>query len=332
MIRERLGRRPFSLVFRCKYPSHADDYEPRLIGSRQIRDLQISVSQPFGEAFQSFVQAIGSLGVALYFSWSLTLVVVCSVPLIYIVMAFLSRLLSKSAHEQSDKLQEALKYVTNAITSIESVKCFNGERFELQRYSNAIARAGRLYHRQANFRSMQLGFMQFTTLSIFVQGFWYGSHLVISGQRNAGQIVTTFWAAMMAVQGITGFLPQFIVLQKGKVAGARLRSLMAQISEADSATEVGGDEKPERCIGDLQLQKVCNFACPDYHSTDSIGVLCIPIPTRTDCHTRSFDGVPSWANHICDWKKWVREEHTGPAPCAILPTRLWSNPPRWSAS
>lgn len=171
-------------------------------------------------------------------------------------MAFLSRGLSKRAHEQGDALQQALNIVTNSVRGIETVKCFNGERFELVRYKKIIDRAGRLYNSQANFRSLQLGIMEFFTLSVFVQGFWYGSHLVISGERNAGQVITTFWAALMAIQGITGFLPQFIVLQKGKVAGARLRVLMAQISKKDSKTETDGHQKPERCNGNVKFKEV----------------------------------------------------------------------------
>lgn len=227
-----------------------------LTGSRQIRDLQLSVSQPFGEAVQCVVQALGAIGVAFYSSWNLTLVVICSVPIIYLIMAYLSKMLSKRAHEQSDRLQQAVKYVTNAIRSIETVKCFNGERFEVQRYTSAIGIAGRLYKSQANLRSLQLGVMQFFTLSIFVQGFWYGSTLVISGQKNAGQVLTTFWAALLAATAVTEFLPQFIVLQKGRVAGARLRALVGQISKSDSLMETEGHKKPAGCAGEIKFEEV----------------------------------------------------------------------------
>jgi ATP-binding cassette subfamily B (MDR/TAP) protein 1 len=230
--------------------------------SRQIRDLQLSVSQPFGEAVQCIVQALGAIGVAFYSSWNLTLVVICSVPIVYLLMTYLSKLLSKRAHEHSDKLQQALKYVTNAIQSIEMVKCFNGERFEVQRYTSAIDLAGRLYKRQANIRSLQLGVIQFFTLSIFVQGFWYGSNLVRSGQKDAGQVLTTFWAALLAVTAVTEFLPQFIILQKGKVAGARLRALMGQISRSDSMMEAEGHERPAHCAGDVVFENVSHIPAP----------------------------------------------------------------------
>ncbi|KAH8702984.1 P-loop containing nucleoside triphosphate hydrolase protein [Phaeosphaeriaceae sp. PMI808] len=221
-----------------------------------IRELQLSLSAPFGEGIQCLIQGLGALGVALYYSWNLTLVVLSSVPLIYLFQSFLARRLSIRVNEQAGKLQSALKYITNAIQNIETVKCFNGEQQELHSFSGITALAARAYLRVANLRSMQIGTMQFLTLSIFVQGFWYGSYLVSSGDLSAGQVITTFWAALMAIMGITGFLPQFIVMQKGKVAGARLRLLMKQMSASDKRQEVGGHLKPLRCLGDIEFRDV----------------------------------------------------------------------------
>jgi ATP-binding cassette subfamily B (MDR/TAP) protein 1 len=224
--------------------------------SRHIRDLQLSVSAPMGEGTQCIIQGLGALGVAFYYSWNLTLVILCTVPLIYLVQAFIAHRLSIRANEQEDKLQSALKYLTNAIQSIETVKCFNGELYELKIFDDITSLAATIYMRVANLRSTQIGVMQFFTLSVFVQGFWYGTHLVRNGDRNVGQVITTFWAALMAIQGITGFLPQFIVLQKGKSAGAHLDLLMNQISASDQHCGMEGKLKPLRCPGDVEFREV----------------------------------------------------------------------------
>lgn len=136
------------------------------------------------------------------------------------------------------------------------MKCFNGERYELHTFTNVTAVAAAIYMRVANLRSIQIGVMQFFTLSVFVQGFWYGTYLVKQGDRNVGQVITTFWAALMAIQGITGFLPQFIVMQKGKSAGAHLGLLMNQISASDQHHEMVGQLRPARCPGDIEFRQV----------------------------------------------------------------------------
>ncbi|CAI6336087.1 unnamed protein product [Periconia digitata] len=227
----------------------------------QIRDLQLSVSQPLGEVSQCVFGTIASLAVALYSSWNLTLVVICSVPIVYIILSFLSIALGKRAHEQGEMLRHALGIVTDTISHIEAVKYFNGEHSQLQKYVNAISRSGRAYKKLANLRSMQLGFTQFFVLSIFVQGFWYGSSLVMKGNKNPGQVLTTFWAALMTVHSVTAFLPQFIVLQKGKVAGARLKAMVARMSKDDFGTETTGDIRPQHTLGNIEFRRV-SFSYP----------------------------------------------------------------------
>jgi ATP-binding cassette subfamily B (MDR/TAP) protein 1 len=163
------------------------------------------------------------------------------------------------AHEHAEKLQSALKYVTTAVTSIETVKCFNGERYELHVFSNIITLAANLYKWVANLRSIQIGIMQFFTLSVFVQGFWYGSHLADIGDKTPGEVFITFWAVLMAMSGMTQIMPQLIVLQKGKTAGAKLSLLMKQMSISDQQLESQGQMRPARCSGDIEFRKVLFF-------------------------------------------------------------------------
>ena len=223
---------------------------------RHICDLQLSLSTPFGEAAQCVVQSLGALGVAFYYSWSLTLVITCTVPLIAIVQSFLDTHLSIRVQKHAAKLESVLKYFTSAIQNIETVKSFNGEKHELQNFRKLVTRAGRLYNRVANYRSMQIGFMQFSTLLVFFQAFWYGDHLVRTGNINIGQVITTFWAALMAIQGVTGILPQFIVLQKGKIAAARLRLLMMPALTDNRQQDLRDPIKPAQIVGDIEFRKV----------------------------------------------------------------------------
>ncbi|KAF1934364.1 uncharacterized protein M421DRAFT_51098 [Didymella exigua CBS 183.55] len=227
----------------------------------QIRDLQLSVSAPLGEGLQCVIAAIIAIGVALYFSWSLTLVAICTVPLIYLVEAYLSKRLNARTHEQAIQLQMALKHITNAIQNIETVKCYNGQEHELQAFTKTHTIAANLYKRVANLRSMQIGLIQFFTFTVFVQGFAYGSYLIRTGRNDVSSVITTFWAALLAIGGITGFLPQFIVMQKGKVSGSTLRAMMEQMSREDAPHEQQGEFKPATCPGDIELRRV-TFSYP----------------------------------------------------------------------
>lgn len=196
------------------------------------------------------------MGVAFYHSWNLTLVIICTVPVIYLAEAYLSKKLNARTHEQASQLQLALKYITNAIQSIETVKCYNSQSYELQAFTKTTSLAANLYKCVANLRSMQIGLIQFFTFTIFVQGFAYGSHLIRTGKLDTSSVITTFWAALLAIGGITGFLPQFIVMQKGKVSGSKLRVLIEQISKEKTPHEGQGEFMPSRCPGDVEFRRV----------------------------------------------------------------------------
>lgn len=154
-------------------------------------------------------------------------------------------------------LQVALKYMTTAISNIEAVKSLNGEQYELYIFEKTAGLAARLYRRVANFQSMQIGIMQFFTISIFVQGFWYGKYLVDNGDGEASDILTTFWSVLMGTSSLASVMPQSVVLTKGREAGANLAMLMEHNPTSGQHLESRGHIKPVRCLGTIEFSKVC---------------------------------------------------------------------------
>ncbi|OJD36870.1 abc transporter [Diplodia corticola] len=231
---------------------------PRL--QTQIRELQLSLSQPLGGICENLATTLLCLGMALYYSWRITLVILCVVPVAVVAVAFLSTRLQPNIDKQVDKLQEALKYAIGAIRSIETVKVFNGQDYEVWKYTNVAREAASYYVRQANLNALQMSLMSFVSFSMFIQGFWYGSTLLDKGQ-TPGQVLTTFWAALMACQAFMSILPQFLVMEKGRAAGAKLRAVMVHGSKGQEESRPGEGLKPDHCAGDFELKNIC-FSYP----------------------------------------------------------------------
>ncbi|KAH0364982.1 putative ABC transporter, partial [Aureobasidium melanogenum] len=225
---------------------------PRL--QAQIRDLQLATAQPFGELVTSAAGAAASLGLALYTSWKLTLVIISTAPVIVLVVGYLGSSMQQSVTKQQEKLTEALKFVSNAINTIETVKCFNGQEHELSKYSSRLREAASWYYRVVNANAQQFGFVGFMTLAMFVQGFYYGGVQVDKHEKNTGDVVTTFFSAISAFQAISGVLPQMIVLQKGRTAGSTLRAIMAQMAKDPNSLPSLPLLKPSRCDGNIEFR------------------------------------------------------------------------------
>ena len=216
----------------------------------------MATSQPLGFVVQYSVTAAAALGVAFYYSWNLTLVTLATVPFAGLMLSFISARMQPSIEAQQEHLSVASKYASHAISAIDTVKCYNGQDHETWHFACAIRRAARCYLVQARANALQIGFVRLVILSMFVQGFWYGSTLVGPGGKNSGQIVTTFWSALMATQSIEQILPQMLVLEKGRAAGATLKAVGMRIERGRRVTSMAGNFVPSHCCGDIEFRDV----------------------------------------------------------------------------
>jgi len=203
--------------------------------------------------FHGTITTLASLGVAMYYCWSLTLVVMASAPLTAVILAFISARMQPYILGQVKAMEEASKTAIGAFAAIETVKLFNGQEVEIARYMEPLRSAYEFYMKQVRTNTFQNGFATFMTYTVFVQGFWYGSHLVSTGKESAGTIVTTFFSALTAAQAIQAVLPQFQVMEKGRAAGTALRLLAEDFKQNENRDT---DTSSETCVGHIEFRDV----------------------------------------------------------------------------
>jgi ATP-binding cassette, subfamily B (MDR/TAP), member 1 len=116
--------------------------------------------------------------------------------------------------------------------------------------------AARYYMKQALSNSLQIGFVRFITTAMLVQGFWYGGTLVRTGNTSAGDVLTAFWACLMATKAVEDILPHMIVLEKGRAAGAAMAIILEQMSRGSKVKGNTGRSAPKFCEGDIEVREV----------------------------------------------------------------------------
>lgn len=216
----------------------------------------MGTSQPLGFCVDYTVQAIASLGVCFYYSWRVTIVTLAGVPLCAIGLSFLASKLQLSIIGQEQEMTKASSFAVNALSSIDSVKCFNGQKFEVRQYTSAVARAAKFYLKQARNNGLQMGLVQCITTSMFVQGFWYGSYLVRKGDSTTGAVVTAFWSCLMVTKAWEDILPHLNVLGKGQAAGIALEAILAQVEKGGKVARSTTGVTPRFCEGDIEIRQV----------------------------------------------------------------------------
>jgi len=202
------------------------------------------------------VQALASIGFAFYTSWNLSLVILAGLPISAVIMSLINSMMQPSIIAQEAELSLVSKIANGALSAIDTVKCFNGQAFELAQYKPVVMRAAKYYMKQALSNSLQIGFVRFITTAMFVQGFWYGSHLVSTGKASASDVLTTFWACLMATKAIEDILPHMIVLEKGRAAGAAMKIILEQMSQGTKVERRTDQSAPKFCEGDIVVRNV----------------------------------------------------------------------------
>lgn len=224
-----------------------------LIKYRQIRELQLGVSQPLGFLVYEIFGSLAALILAFYYSWKLTLVLIAAFPIAAFILAFITRPLGPAIETQKLELTRASKYANTAITAISVVKAYNGQDHEVWQYFDTIKHVAASYLVQARVNALQFGIVKFVMMVIFVQGFWFGLYLVNHGLQP-GNILTAFYACLTAMQAVEILLPQWLVLTKGMSAGATLKAIRDEMRNQQREKRTVKYDNPESCSGDIEIK------------------------------------------------------------------------------
>jgi ATP-binding cassette subfamily B (MDR/TAP) protein 1 len=203
-----------------------------------------------GLIFQFVITFVVSLIIALKASWSLTLIVLASLPVIIVVVALVAPRMQRNINLEKTHLSHAASHLIRAVTAIATVKAFNAQAHEIARFDTILNLASTAYLRLAQINGLQQGIVRFVVLAMFVQGFWYGGSLVSSGALQPGAVIMVFWSSLMAVSALQNISPQIIVLEKGKVASSEL-ALLCPSSHDRSEPEVKAKK-----VGDIEFKNV----------------------------------------------------------------------------
>ncbi len=228
---------------------------------RQLEDFQIGNSQPLGFVVQSLLTCVFSLGVALWKSWSLTLVILASTPFVVTIAALCSRRCQTHIENEKLYLSEASSVVQRVAEAINTVKAFNAEAQEYESFGEFTLLALNAYTKLARVIAIQQGLIRFFVLAMFVQGFWFGTFLLRKNMVAPGDILTVFYSCLTAVESLSNLSPQVIVLEKGKSAGQSLVSFQHDNLQYNKRYSETSDKPPRSCRGDIEFKNV-TFSYP----------------------------------------------------------------------
>ena len=224
---------------------------------------------------QYLTTTLTSLILAFYWSPLLTLVILSVLPILIIVQGFSQALAGPRLAHERNLLARAASLVSRAATNIGALKASNAQSHE----SSLLACIPAALPALPAIWGATAGASQFVTMAMFVQGFWFGAHLVRQGKIQPGGVMSVFWTCLIATSNLQMAVPLLVVLAKGKIAAAELASLIAFSTPTPSAVSSdieNSNPKSHKC------QILRRITPPRFTGDFCITNITFAYPTRPD--------------------------------------------------
>ncbi|SPO29715.1 related to STE6 - ABC transporter [Ustilago trichophora] len=227
--------------------------------ARECDDVRVAVSRELGDVIQHVTTAIASLVLAMYTSWSLTLVILASIPVV-LIMTIVTEI-GGAPWLQRERIStaHATSMVERVVEAINTVKAFNAQKKETNRFQAELKNGSKSYRRMLLWWAVRYGSTGGLVFATFVQGFWYGSYLVSKGKITPGQVMTVFMSSLLVSSTLNEIVQALTYIDKGKIGAANLINLMN--SSDDSYRHHNIDKSKEQ----RSSQMTSSISLSEYH-------------------------------------------------------------------
>ena len=139
---------------------------------------------------RNVVKVIGVLFFMIKISWKLSVITLVSIPVISIISEAFGEKYRKVAEKVQNSLAKANENAVEAIANIRTVRNFAAEEQEIQRYSERLNVAYKLYKQQGILVCVYRWSTEVTDLAMKLLILYYGGHLVIQNDLSGGSLLS----------------------------------------------------------------------------------------------------------------------------------------------
>jgi subfamily B ATP-binding cassette protein MsbA len=227
---ERLLRLPVSFYDK----TNSGQLVTRLI--YHVEQVSVAATKGLTVLIQDTVIVIGSIGVMLFYSWQLTMIVLVAAPIIAGLIAYISRRFRKLSKQIQEQVGEVTQISNEAISATRDIRIFNGQEYESKRFEEVNDLNHKSYMKRIVTERLSMPIVQFImaiALAIVVYSATHGDMLETFTPGRFMAFMTAMIALLDPVKRLTGVSA---VLQGGIAAGESIFSLLDEAPEKDKGT------------------------------------------------------------------------------------------------
>ncbi|XP_051565285.1 bile salt export pump isoform X2 [Myxocyprinus asiaticus] len=224
--------------------------------------VQGATGSQIGMIVNSLTNIGASFIIAYYFSWKLSLVVTCFLPLIGLSGVFQAKMLTGFANEDKKALEAAGQVSSEAMTNIRTVAGLAKEKQFVSQYEQQLEAPYKAAKNKAHVYGICFAFAQCVIFMAYAASFRYGGYLV----SNEGlqymlvfRVISALVISGTALGRASSFTPDYA---KAKIAAAQLFKLLDRVPKISNADGQSWDDFKGR----VEF-KGCRFTYPSRPDT-----------------------------------------------------------------
>lgn len=203
-----------------------------------VEQVSLAATKGLTVLVQDSVIVIGSIGVMMYLSFKLTLIVLFVAPIIAVLILYISKRFRKLSSQIQEQVGEVTQIAHETIAATREIRIFDGIEYESKRFealneSNHRSYMKRIITERASMPVVQM--IMALALSVII---YSATHGELIKSFTAGSF-TSFMMAMVALLDPVKRLTQInSTLQSGISAGDSIFSLLDEAQEKDTGTKI----------------------------------------------------------------------------------------------
>jgi ATP-binding cassette subfamily B multidrug efflux pump len=223
--------------------------------TRNVSDVE-TLADVFSEGLAAIIgdllQLVTILAVMFYIDWKLTLVSLCTLPLLVISTYVFKEKIKVAFNEVRNAVSNLYTFLQEHITGMSIVQIFNREQTEFEKFKE-INRE----HRKAHLKSVLYNSIYFPVAEI-IQAIgiglvvWYGATGVLDLEIKVGVLISFIMYLQLFFRPIRMIADRFNTLQMGVVSSSRIFKLLENKDNIPNE----GNYAPERIRGEINFDHV----------------------------------------------------------------------------
>ncbi|MCK7593160.1 ABC transporter transmembrane domain-containing protein [Pseudomarimonas salicorniae] len=237
--------------------------------SEQIRSM---VGSSLSIALRSVVTLLGSAVMLVATSPRLAAMAMVGIPLVVLPIVLFGRRVQAVSQQSQERIAEANARAAETLSAMSTVRGFARERFESQRFAEAVERALRTARKRIRTQSLLTASVILLVFGAITAVLWLGAKDVVAGRLSAGVLSQFVLYAVLGAGSVGALSEVWAEVQRTAGGLARIRQLLDEVPAVVAPPQP--QALPARLRGAVSFRDVrfCYPSRPDQPALDGFSL------------------------------------------------------------